>query len=290
MSFATDDRNMLDEWLTVGPAAALVGCSARDPRVTRLLGATVHLWNNADGEAQARLGEQPLRIMNRYGYLWICPSGEPARPLFELPEYDELGRRIVDCAGVGVAVSGLRVVENFLDMAHFPFVHPNFLGTVSHTEVLDYSVEVDADTQEIWATDCRFWQPRASAAASDGVLASYRYRVMQPFSAALYKTCVHRSDALDAIGLFVQPLEEDRSIAYVLLLYFEDQLSDTELIGFQQLIFAQDKPILENHAIKRLPLEAGIEAPARADATSFVYRRWLRSRGLRYGVHSVAVA
>ena len=187
----------------------------------------------------------------------------------------------------GVAVAGLRVVENFLDMAHFPYVHTHFLGEVPHTEVADYSVHVDEQTQEIWATNCRFWQPRTSAAASDGVDARYRYRVMQPMSAMLYKSCVHRDDALDGICLFVQPVDEEHSIAHVLLLYFEDQLTDTELIAFQHLIFAQDKPILENHVFKRIPLQGRLETPTRADTTSVFYRRWLKARNQQFGVLEV---
>jgi phenylpropionate dioxygenase-like ring-hydroxylating dioxygenase large terminal subunit len=285
MPYCTSDRNMLDDWLTVGPVPSLQGCTEARPRRTRLLGAELALWQDTSGVPQARGADgQPLRIEAHYGYLWVCPSGQPARPLFALPEHADPERRIVDCAGLGVGVTGLRIVENFLDMAHFPFVHTHYLGELPHTEVADYRVQLDAQTDEIWATECVFPQPMASAAASQGVLARYRYRVMQPLTAMLYKTCVHRSDALDGICLFVQPLDETHSVAHVLLLYFEPDLSDTELIAFQHLIFAQDKPILENHVHPRIPLHAGVETPTRADATSVTYRRWLKRRGQQFGV------
>ena len=38
---------------------------------------------------------------------------------------------------------GPRVIENFLDVGHFPFVHAGFLGDPEHTEVGDYEVESD---------------------------------------------------------------------------------------------------------------------------------------------------
>ncbi|RVC10386.1 hypothetical protein ENZ74_16205, partial [Mesorhizobium sp. M7A.F.Ca.CA.002.15.2.1] len=53
---------------------------------------------------------------------------------------------------------------------------------------------------------------------------------------------------------------------------------------FHQTILGQDKPILENQVPKRLPLDSRSEVPIRADAASAAYRRWLRERGLRYGV------
>jgi len=52
---------------------------------------------------------------------------------------------------------------------------------------------------------------------------------------------------------------------------------------FMQLIFAQDKPILENQMPKRLPLDPRAETPIRADASSVYYRRWLRERSVTYG-------
>jgi phenylpropionate dioxygenase-like ring-hydroxylating dioxygenase large terminal subunit len=181
-------------------------------------------------------------------------------------------------------VSGLRVVENFLDMAHFPFVHTDYLGKVPRTEVAEYKVRIEPGTDEIWATDCRFWQPKSSSAHTAGSEVLYKYRVMQPFSAMLYKSS-HREGELDAIGLFVQPVDEDHVIAHTLLAYFDDTSTDAQLIAFQHTIFGQDKPILENHALRRMPLESRLETPTRADAMSVAYRRWLRTRGMRFGVH-----
>ena len=40
---------------------------------------------------------------------------------------------------------GPRIIENFLDVGHFPFVHAGFLGDPSHTEVGDYEVETTSD-------------------------------------------------------------------------------------------------------------------------------------------------
>lgn len=287
MPFITDDPNMLDDWLVVGPSAALTGSSDAQPRTTRLLGETLHMWSDAASAPQCRLGTQTLPIQSRYGYLWVCPSSKPARALFDFSEYGEAGRRMVDCGSIGVAVSGLRVIENFLDMAHFPFVHAGFLGKVPHTEVAKYQVQVDPATQEIWATDCRFWQPRASAAHDSGAEVTYKYRVMQPLTAMLYKSS-HRAGALDAIALFLQPIDDERVIAHTLLACYDDTSTDAELIAFQQTIFGQDKPILENHAFKRMPLEGRAETPTRGDTTSVTYRRWLRERGMRFGVRQAA--
>ena len=200
------------------------------------------------------------------------------------PEWDEAGVRQYHDDPVVVHACGPRIVENFLDMAHFPFVHAHLLGQVPHTEVREYRVETDAASGELLASGCRFWQPKSSAAASDGSEVVYRYRVMQPLSAMLYKSAYGRGDgALDAIALFVQPLSEERVVAHVLLAYLDDVTSTAVLIAFQQTIFGQDKPILENHVPRRLPLDGRSETATRADLSSVLYRRWLAARGLRYG-------
>lgn len=289
MPYCTDDPNVRAQWLTVGSATRLRGHSAGAPLHTRLLGAPLRLWLDEASQPQCRQGQAPLLVMQQYGYLWVCTAGVPDKPLFALPEFDQPGRRIVDCGGIGVATSGLRVVENFLDLGHFPYVHGGTLGQVPHSTVAPYQVHVDAKTDEIWATDCHFFQPQASASANGGIDAQYRYRVMHPLCAALYKSCPHRSDAQDVIGLFIQPLDDEHVVAHCLLVYFEDQLSDAEMIRFQHMIFGQDKPILESQQPRRLPLDAAAEAQMRCDLTAVTYRRWLRARGMRFGVHDAGM-
>ncbi|MDM0044270.1 aromatic ring-hydroxylating dioxygenase subunit alpha [Variovorax dokdonensis] len=282
MSLRCTDPSVTESWLVAGSLGAMATASEVQPWRTMLLDQEVALWHDAQGALHARCDGDPLLVQARYGYAWICPGGRPARELFAFPEYEEQGRRIVDCGPVGVGTSGLRVIENFLDMAHFPYVHAHYLGELPHTEVTPYKVDVDETTGEIWATDCRFWQPRSSAAHAEGSDAAYIYRVMQPFAAMLYKSS-SREGARDAIGLFVQPVSETRVIAHTVLAYFDDVSSDAELVAFQHTIFGQDKPILENHRPQLLPLEGRMETPTRADTMSVTYRRWLRERGHRYG-------
>lgn len=282
MAFQCNDKSILDDWLTVGPASRLKDKHEGAPYETILLGATVSLWRE-NGHPVAFVDEASVTVIEAYNYLWICPSGSPNKNLFAFPEFHEEGRRIVDCDGIGVATSGLRMVENFLDMGHFPYVHANYLGQVPMTEVPQYDVAVDEAADEIWATNCRFFQPRTSKSATTGIEVSYRYRVMQPMSAMLYKTAFSRPQEQDAIGLFVQPHDEEHITAFCLLAYYDDVSLDTDLISFQHTIFGQDKPILENQVPARMPLSRGAEIPTRCDAMSVAYRRWLTERGTSYG-------
>ena len=66
-------------------------------------------------------GTKLLPVKPEYGYLWTS-LGEPPDDLFPLPEYHHPKRRNMNAGSVGVATSAPRAVENFLDLAHFPYV------------------------------------------------------------------------------------------------------------------------------------------------------------------------
>lgn len=265
------------------PIAALEDIPKDSELSTQLLGNTLQYGKSADGETSVRSYDAELHQQQAYGYLWAC-LGTPMRPLFDLPEHAESDRRNVCAATVGVKVSAPRAVENFLDMGHFPFVHTGILGAEPHTEVREYDVSLDAERDEILATQCQFYQPQAAAGSSGGVMSEYVYRVPHPYCSILYKSCPADDSRLDVIALFLQPVDEENIRAHALVSVIDEISSDLDIRMFQQTIFSQDKPILENQYPKRLPLDPRAETPIRADKSAIAYRRWLRAKGLTYGV------
>jgi phenylpropionate dioxygenase-like ring-hydroxylating dioxygenase large terminal subunit len=68
------------------------------------------------------------------------------------------------------------------------------------------------------------------------------------------------------------------------VMYLVDGVSThTSLLLFEQIIFLQDRIILENQRPLLLPLEPRLEIPTRADSSSIAYRRWIKEKGLRFG-------
>ena len=276
----TPEKAALDQWYCLGCAADYpLGRSE-----TRLLGTDLLIDKTGENAFTVSVAGNGSNVSAkvRYGYLWGT-MGEPERDVLPLPEADETDRRYVTCGAITVRASGLRIVENFLDMAHFPFVHTDILGSEPMTEVEKYKTEIRRDVDEVWATDCVFTQPRAALAAKGAIRTDYIYRVATPFATVLYKTCPNSKERWDVICLFVQPMDEDLCRAHPLMLLIDDESSMQDLVAFQQDIFLQDRIILENQRPKLLPLEARSEIPTRADAASIAYRRWLKEKGLTYG-------
>ena len=273
---------IIDEWYPVALASQL-GPQGRD---TQLLGKPIHVTLK-DGTPVATAAGRTLPCVTRYGHVWTS-LGAPDHPLFDIPEADQPGRRLVDVGLVLVKCSPLRAVENFLDIAHFPFVHTDILGAEPHTEVGRYDVAIRDEVDEVWATKVEFYQPQAAKSAAGGITTEYMYRVPSPTVAVLYKTCPPRPGEWDVITLFVQPLTETLCEVWPWMALFDDATPMTDLIHFQQLIFVQDRSILENQQPSLLPLDPGLEIPTRADLTSIAYRRWLKRRGYTYGAQLVA--
>ena len=267
-----------DKWHVVAIRAAL---PAGEPLRTRLL--ERDLIVRLDGARVRVVGPsgRELPVLERFGFVWTS-LGTPTFGLFEIPECEEPDRRTIFAGGIGVHTSAPRAVENFLDMGHFPFVHAGFLGIEPFTEVKTYEVSMSVE-EGVRATRCSFYQPKAQASATEPFEVSYVYRVPHPYAALLYKDAPHRAPRADVIGLFLQPVDEEHVIGHVFGSFLDDVNSDVDIRIFSQLIFAQDKPILENQRPRKLPLDLRAELPVRSDASSIAYRRWLHACGVTYG-------
>jgi len=220
-----------------------------------------------------------------HGFLWTC-LGTPPDDLFAIMELAEPDRQNVPTGVFGVNTSAGRTIENFLDMGHFPFVHSGILGEEPHTEVKEYDVEISATRDEILATRCRFYQPKASLASDGGADVDYIYRVPHINCALLYKSSpgYAAEGRMDVIYMFLQPMSAEWTRAHTGMCVIDTDNSYASIRYFQQVIFGQDKPILENQFPKRLPLAPRAETPIRADKSAIAYRRWLTGKNLRYGV------
>jgi len=230
-----------------------------------------------------------LPVQVRFGTVFTT-LGDPehCRPLPPISEFDEPDRRLVWCGSVRANANPYRMVENFLDLAHLCFIHKDILGDPEQAEVPAYKTEhrknANGVWDEIWAVDCTFYQPQANKAATTGQVTQYIYRVMSPFSVMLYKTVNGDPSRNDAICLFIQPVAEAQSVAYVPMAMIDEVSTDGDITEFQQSIFMQDRRILENQRPALLPLDPAFELPMRADASSLAYRRWLKGMNLQFGI------
>ena len=221
------------------------------------------------------------------GMVWVSLlAAKQAVPTFAVGAQ----QRVVHCGPYDLATSAPRVVENFLDMAHFGFVHEGYLGARDTTAVADYAVERTATG--VRATGCKAWQPQSNVHAQRGADVSYTYEVISPYCAMLTKlpeqgaTLVNGQpvDWQESIALWVCPTSHETSRVWFSLAVV-DTVSDAQVLrDFQNTIFAQDKAVLESQTPKRLPLDLRAELHTTADKASAAYRRFLSDTKITFGV------
>jgi phenylpropionate dioxygenase-like ring-hydroxylating dioxygenase large terminal subunit len=276
------DPATLNQWYPISALdEVVIGMVAE----TQLLSEMIRFTKASDGELSVWRSTEPpddrLPVMVAYGYIWTS-LGIPPEKLFAIPEFDDPLRRNMNAGSVGVSTSAPRAVENFLDLAHFPYVHEGSLGVLPHTEVTEYDVDIVGG--EIIATKCDFFVPMAAAGSDGAAMTRYWYRVPHPTCVLLYYESPDDPTKEDIVGLFVQPMTDERVRAHNYMGVVDHTTTDTEIKAYQLLIFAQDKPILENQHPKLLPLDPRAETPIRADKSAIAYRRWLSELGVTYGV------
>jgi phenylpropionate dioxygenase-like ring-hydroxylating dioxygenase large terminal subunit len=109
---------------TVGPGGIACGYHGwiydRDGRCVRMP-------QLPDREPSDRIRVESFRAAIRYDYVWVC-LGEPLTDIPEIPETADPGYRYIHQFYEPWQTSGLRLMENSFDNAHFSFVHPETFG------------------------------------------------------------------------------------------------------------------------------------------------------------------
>lgn len=226
-------------------------------------------------------------VQEAYGLIWVQlqkPEGDDVPlPVFEA-EGDERLRK-VNCGPYDVQASAPRIIENFLDMSHFGFVHEGWLGSRDATEMAPYNVENTA--HGVKATNCKAVQPLSNLHSTKPAEVNYTYEVTAPFTALLTKVPedgTTKDGWREAIGLFICPLTPQTSRVWFRLAVADFDSADAQLQSFQHTIFTQDQPVLESQLPKELPLDPRAELHSSADRMSSAYRRYLKTRGVTFGV------
>lgn len=277
------DPVLWNDWHVVADTAALHEGGMMQ---ARLLGVTMHIARAGDGGVSITgPAGAPVHCDVRHGFVWAC-LGAPANPIIDIPELDIEGMTAVIGGAIAVHVSAGRAIENFLDLGHLGYVHAGYLGAEPLTAVTSYRVD-PLPSGGLHATGCEVFQPNALM-DNQGLMVGYSYKVERPFTAWFDKVHLESQKSFVSMYLFAQPVDEEHCVAHTLLLVLDNTHSPAEIRGYQQLIFLQDKPILENQHPKRLPIGPGMERPVLADKMSIAYRRWIAKLGVTYGVIRVA--
>lgn len=213
-------------------------------------------------------------VEERYGLVWLCP-GRPSGDIPVIPhEHDPAFRRI----NSGIqrwSVSAPRMVDNFCDIAHFPWVHTGTLGIAQNPIVaplelgdLDngwfgYSYEVDVANPD-------------RAVATTGVTDQVVHRHMStgfrlPFNV---RSTIRYADGLEHVLLLCSTPVDDTNSLFTFVVWRNDDfgVDPEEVITFDRAIGAEDQRMLER-IDGTMPLGRTDLANTQADRASVEWRR-----------------
>lgn len=214
-----------------------------------------------------------LHAAARYGLVWVCP-GEPASDFPRISQDDDRAFRRINNPVEEWKASATRMTDNFLDIAHFPWVHTGTFGNRQRTLVEEIELETLEDgyfgyKYEIFAQN----PPGArliSGQSQEAVTRSMDTGFHLPF--AVRSRIFYHTGVQHIILMLSTPVDDDNSyFTFVVWRNDDFSVSAEDVIAFDRMIGAEDKRMLEQIP-GVLPLAPHGVAATQSDKASTAWR------------------
>ncbi|MDQ1455278.1 MAG: hypothetical protein QOH28_898 [Actinomycetota bacterium] len=220
----------------------------------------------------------PAAIAERHGMVFLAPE-PPLTELLDIPEADDPAFMHGALEPITARVGAGLMLDNFCDMAHFPFVHAATIGT-PESETFEFTVERRGFGMNVYSRHP--FPNREDPGVAAGIrpllqerVLEYRYRA--PFSISL------RIDYVEAAGtnvldFYVQPEDDEQCRIYTTVHRNDldgDETRLAECIAFERKIVDEDLTLQERYRDRRLPIDLTTEVHVKADRTTIELRRIL---------------
>ena len=242
-------------------------------------GNCVHIPSRPQQRPSPRACATAYAATGAHGLIWAS-LGRPEHGVPPYDEWDDPAYRHLLAGPYAFRASAPRVIENFLDISHLPFVHEGILGDRDHAELGDYTVETGPDG--ITALDIHTWTPNPDGSGK-AQMVQWLYRVLRPLTAYILSV---PGGGPERYSMFftVTPVDEHNSLGWMWnSVNYNHDVSDEDFGAYIDEAVLQDIRIVESQRPELLPLEPQAELHVRADKTGVAYRRWLKELGLTFG-------
>ena len=225
-----------------------------------------------------KLRLQTYRTEQRYGIIWVCLKDNPAWPLPYWRHLEDSQFQSMFVPPGKWQVAAGRHVENFNDVAHFPWVHGAIFGgemdaafPIYQVEQTDYGLSFRLPYLELGN---RFPDGRDDLQKREVV---YSYELTFPFS-TLLEVDVQESDYIQVILDTVCPISAHESGIFQILADNSGEPVSDGVIQETININKEDQPLVETQSPEDLPLDLREEIHIPADRMSLEYRKALAGK------------
>lgn len=222
----------------------------------------------------------PAQVATDHGMVFIAID-EPFTEPPSLAAADDAAFQLGHLPVLRTRANAALLADNFLDMAHFPFVHAGTFGAGEAREVPRY--EVERHGYGFSATYEHDFANREDPAVATGVrpLVQRRrltYRYEAPFHLELEIEFLDAGGS-NVIGFFLAPEDHDTVRIYSSL--WRNDLDGSsermqEAVDFEIAVIEEDLALQSRYEALGMPLDVTIEIHTRADKTTLELRRILK--------------
>ncbi len=231
-----------------------------------------------DARIPEKLRLKTCRTEQRYGIIWVCLKDDPAWPLPYWCHLEDSQFQSMYVPPGKWQVAAGRHVENFNDVAHFPWVHGDTFGgemdaafPLYRVEQTDYGLSFRLPYLELGN---RFPDGRDDLQNREVV---YSYELTFPFS-TLLEVNVQESDYIQVILDTVCPISAHESGIFQILADNSGEPVLDRVIQETIDINKEDQPLVEAQSPEFLPLDLREEIHIPADRMSLEYRKALAGK------------
>ena len=210
----------------------------------------------------------------KYDLVWVRLETDAETEIPPCPGFDDEAFKAVIGKPYTWATSAARRLENFVDLAHFPYVHPNTLFDPNMTEVSPPSIERN-NGQLIF-----HFNPQAEDMPIPDVslMGKTNYQITMPFTVNLEFELISKAGKGNRAILWMSasPLDEGhcRSFWFTCRDHNKDE-PDYPHLAFQERVLEEDIVVIEAQNPPQIPFDIN-EISVPTDMVSIQYRRWLR--------------
>lgn len=241
-----------------------------------------HGWGfDSDGRCQSipSLGDEAtipptacttaFRTTIEHGLVWVLIDDRLDPPIPACPSFGDAELRVLTPDPYTWPTSAPRRVENFVDLAHFAFVHDGSLG--SRSEPIPPIPAIERREGEL-----RFhYDPPDLRTAPTAMFGSSAYRMPMPLTVDIQFAIA--GGARRTLWMTASPVDDHSCRSFWMIGRSDDQdpVADMRHLEFQRQVLAEDEPVVCNQVPPSIDLTPGAEVSVRTDRVSLEYRRWL---------------
>ena len=226
-----------------------------------------------------KLRLRTFQCRERYGLIWVCLADQALAEMPDWPQIEDGSGTVIRIPSYEIKASAGRRVENFIDIAHVPFLHRNSFGGPP-TDIAPYDVISDENTLAFKVDILEQTRYSGEFGGKPAYHSSvYAYELTLPFASSA-KIANPESGDVYRVYDIVSPVSSDRSRVFQIVVDESRKMSPEAVQAFNDVVNKEDSPQVEAQSPFDLPLDLRDEIHIPADRMSVEYRRRLAALGL----------